>query len=95
MFRNETCSANWHASYRLEPGSISCDGNKFGRPRKVDVAVHPASDAQHGGVEVVTMEHPGVEMLSLRSVRQDIGMLLAYVFCGCDEEACRAWSIWS
>lgn len=36
MFRNDTCSSNWHASW-------TANGTKFGRPRKVADAEHIAT----------------------------------------------------
>ena len=50
-----------------------------------------AADAQHGSVEVVAVEHAGVEVFPLRRVGQDRGVLFADVLLRCcDQEPCGA-----
>jgi DNA invertase Pin-like site-specific DNA recombinase len=45
MFRNDTCSANWHASWTgpLEAGDSRANGTRFGRPLKVTDVDHFAT----------------------------------------------------
>jgi hypothetical protein len=48
-----------------------------------------AADAQHGGVEVVAVEHAVVEVLPLRGVGEHAGVLLAQMLRGGDKEPRR------